>query len=435
MNILITNGRVIDPASGFDQKADVALANGTVIAIDNIANDFKPDQIINATGCIVCPGFVDLAVRLREPGYEHAGMLASELAAAVAGGVTSVVCPPDTEPVLDEPGLVEMLRFRAEKLQMSRVLPLGALTRNLQGEVLTEMRALTEAGCVAVSQAEVPLANTQVLLRALQYASTFGIPVWLRPQEMHLGQGVAASGPLATRMGLSGVPVAAETIAMHTIFELMRATGARVHLCRISSAAGVALVRQAKADGLALTCDVSINSLHLTDTDLGYFDSRMRLNPPLRQQRDRDALRTGLADGTIDALVSDHTPVDEDAKALPFAESEPGATGLELLLSLALKWSRDDGVDLARALGVLTHAPGAILSPASGSSFERLPGRAGQLRVGLAADICVFDPDAHWLVEPRSLRSQGKHTPFSGYEVPGRVRFTLVGGHIAFRDA
>jgi dihydroorotase len=232
-------------------------------------------------------------------------------------------------------------------------------------------------------------------------------------------------------MGLSGIPVAAETIALHTIFELTRATGARVHLCRISSAAGVALVRQAKAEGLAVTCDVSINSLHLIDTDLGYFDSRMRLNPPLRQQRDRDALRAGLADGSIDALVSDHTPVDEDAKALPFAEAEPGATGLELLLSLALKWSRDDGVDLSRAVAVLTSAPARVL----GKSFGPLADSAGQLRVGGAADICVFDPHAAWVVEPNALRSQGKHTPFSGYELPGRVRCTLVGGQIAYQSA
>jgi dihydroorotase len=423
--ILIKGGRVIDPASGFDSKVDVVLVNRTILAIETVASDFCADQVIDATGCIVCPGFVDLAVRLREPGHEHAGMLASELAAAVAGGVTSVVCPPDTDPVLDEPGLVEMLRFRAEKLKASRVFPLGALTRNLQGEVLTEMLALSDAGCVAFSQAEVPLANTQVLLRALQYASTFDHAVWLRPQEIHLGKGVAASGPLATRMGLSGVPVAAETIALHTIFELVRATSARVHLCRISSAAGVALVRQAKAQGLAVTCDVSINSLHLTDTDMGYFDSRMRLNPPLRQQRDRDALRAGLADGTIDALVSDHTPVDEDAKALPFAEAEPGATGLELLLSLALKWSRDDGVDLSRALAVLTSAPGQVLKGQAAT--------LGQLQVGGLADICVFDPAAHWLVEPTALRSQGKHTPFSGFELPGRVRCTVVGGRVAYQ--
>ncbi len=428
-NILITGGRVIDPASGFDGKADLALANGTLLAINNVAKDFKPDLTLDASGCIVAPGLVDLAVRLREPGYEHAGMLASELAAAVAGGVTSLVCPPDTDPVLDEPGLVEMLKFRSLARHASRVFPLGALTRNLKGEVLTEMLALTEAGCVAFSQAEVPLADTQVLQRALQYAATFGFAVWLRPQEIHLGKGVAASGPLATRMGLSGVPVAAETIALYTIFELLKSTQARVHLCRISSAAGVALVRQAKADGLAVTCDVSINSLHLCDTDMGYFDSRMRLDPPLRQQRDRDALRAGLADGTIDALVSDHTPVQEDAKALPFAESEPGATGLELLLSLALKWAQDDKVPLANALARLTSAPAAVLGKAiAGDAWG-----AGQLRVGSAADLCIFDPAANWVAQPAALLSQGKHTPFSGYELPGRVRYTLVGGQVAYQ--
>lgn len=428
-HVLIQGGRVIDPASGFDEIVDVAIAHGVVIAIKNIAPDFKPDQVINATGCIVAPGLMDLAVRLREPGLEHAHMLTSEMAAAVAGGVTSLVCLPDTDPVLDEPGLVEMLRFRAEKLNQARVYPLGALTRNLAGEALTEMAELTDAGCVAFSQAEVPLANTQVLQRALQYASTFDYPVWLRPQDFYLGKGVAASGPLATRMGLGGVPVIAETIALHTIFELMRVTGARVHLCRISSAAGVALVRQAKRDGLRVTCDVSINSLHLTDADIGYFDSRARLNPPLRQQRDRDALRSGLQDGTIDALVSDHTPVDDDAKNLPFAESEPGATGVELLLSLALKWHQDTGGSLSRALGTITSGPAAVL----GASLDKRQGRVGCLVVGGVADVCIFDPQATWVVEPSALRSQGKHTPFSGYELPGRVRTTLVGGQVAFQ--
>jgi dihydroorotase len=429
MKTLIKGGRVIDPASGYEEKADVALVDTAVVAIKNIASDFAPDTTIDATGCIVMPGLVDLAVRLREPGHEHEGMLASEMAAAVAGGVTSVVCPPDTEPVLDEAGLVEMLRHRAEQLKQARLFPLGALTRNLEGEVLTEMLHLTQAGCIGFSQAEVPLANTQVMLRALQYASTFGFTVWLRAQELHLGKGVAASGPLATRLGLSGVPVAAETIALHTIFELVRATRARVHLCRISSAAGVALVRQAKLEGLPITCDVSINSLHLTDLDIGYFDSRMRLNPPLRQQSDRDALRSGLADGTIDALVSDHTPVDEDAKALPFAESEPGATGLELLLSLAYKWAQDGGIALNQALGVVTHRPAAVVGAALGTFADS----AGRLVVGGAADICIFDPHAAWTVEASALRSQGHHTPFGGYELPGRVRATLVGGHLAYQ--
>lgn len=428
MKILIQNGRVIDPASGFDQTADVAIAAGRIVAIGQAPADFAPGHVIDAKGCIVAPGLVDLAARLREPGQEHAGMLESEMAAAVAGGVTSLVCPPDTEPVLDEPGLVEMLRYRAEKLHQARVLPLGALTVGLKGDVLTEMGQLTAAGCVGFSQAEVPIASTQVLQRALQYASTFGFTVWLRPQELHLGKGVAASGSLATRMGLSGVSVAAETIALHTIFELVRSTQARVHLCRISSAQGVELVRQAKTEGLLVTADVSINSLHLTDADMGYFDSRARLTPVLRQQRDRDALRAGLADGTIDVLVSDHTPVDADAKALPFAEAEPGATGMELLWSLALKWGQEVGLTLPQALARITADPSRVL----GTTLGSLQDSVGHLAVGGVADVCVLSTDGHWLVSEASLRSQGKSTPFSGYELPGRVLATVVAGQVAF---
>ena len=296
MKILIQNGRVIDPASGLDQIGDVAVAAGRIVGLNRTPADFAPTRTIDASGCIVLPGLVDLAARLREPGHEHEGMLESEMAAAVAGGVTSLVCPPDTDPVLDEPGLVEMLKFRAEKLHQSRLFPLGALTRSLAGEVLTEMAELTESGCVGFGQAEVPLASTQVLQRALQYAATFGYTVWLRPQEMHLGKGVAASGPLATRLGLSGVPVAAETIALHTIFELLKTTGARV---------------------------------------------------------------LGTALGTLQASV-------------------------------------------------------------------------GQLVEGGVADLCVFDPQAAWTVQADALRSQGKHTPFSGYELPGSVRATVVGGQVAF---
>lgn len=431
MKLLIKNGRVIDPATQFDAVCDVAIAAGRIIGIQKIAPDFTPNRVIDATGHIVAPGLVDLCVRLREPGHEYEGMLESEMAAAAAGGVTSVVCPPDTDPVLDEPGLVQMLKFRAQNLHQSRVFPLGALTRNLAGEVLTEMVQLTEAGCVGFSQAEVPLANTQVMQRALQYASTFGYTVWLRPQELYLGKGVAASGALATRLGLSGVPVAAETIALHTIFELMKTTGARVHLCRISSAAGLALVRRAKDEGLKVSCDVSVHSLHLTDHDIGYFDSRARLNPPLRQQRDRDALRAGLADGTIDALVSDHTPVNKDAKTLPFAEAEAGATGLELLLSLALKWGQDSGAGLTRTLAVLTSAPAGVL----GSALGTLQASIGRLVEGGVADVCILDPTAEWTVTADALRSQGKHTPFSGYALPGRVRATIFAGQVAFESA
>ncbi len=431
MKILIRSGRVIDPASGRDERADVAIASGRIVSIGTAA-DFGAERVIDAAGLVVAPGLVDLAARLREPGQEHEGMLESELAAAAAGGVTSLVCPPDTDPVLDEPGLVEMLKFRARKLSRCRVFPLGALTRKLEGQALTEMAELTEAGCVGFSQVDAPVRDTLVLLRALQYAATFGYGVWLRPQDAWLAGGVAASGAVATRLGLSGVPVQAETVALHTLLDLVRATGARVHLCRLSSAAGVQLVRAAKAEGLPVTADVSINSLHLTDADIGYFNADMRLTPPLRQAVDRDALRQGLADGTIDALVSDHNPVAEDMKNLPFGEAEPGATGLELLLSLALRWGQDSGLPLAQALARVTHDPVCVLGDALGS----LASSAGRLVEGGVADICIFDPAAVWRVSADVLASQGKHTPFSfatsGMAMAGKVCATLVAGTVAY---
>lgn len=429
MNILVKNGRIVDPASGRDEVGDIAVAAGRIVGIGRVSSEFDAARVIDASNLVVAPGLVDLAARLREPGHEHEGMLESEMAAAVAGGVTSIVCPPDTEPVLDEPGLVEMLKFRASNLNQAHLYPLGALTFGLAGQALTEMAELTEAGCIGFSQAESAILDTQVLARAMSYAATFGYTVWLRPQDPYLGKGgVAASGPLATRLGLSGVPVMAETVALHTIFELMRSTGARVHICRLSSAAGVALVRAAKAEGLPITCDVSVNQLHLIDTDIGYFNAAMRLTPPLRQQRDRDAIRAGLADGTIDALVSDHTPVDEDAKHLPFAEAEPGATGLELLLGLTLKWGEDQGFPLTRSLAAVTSSPVKVI----GNALGTVGASAGRLVEGGLADLCIFDPNASWTVKSSALLSQGKHSPFNGVELPGRVQTTLVAGVIAY---
>lgn len=425
MKIHIEGGTVIDPAAGTDRRADVFIADGKIAAIGAAPDGFAADKTIDAKGLQVAPGFVDLSARLREPGYEHKATLDSEMAAAVAGGVTTLACPPDTDPVLDEPGLVEMLKFRASKLNRAHVHPLGALTVGLKGAVITEMVGLTEAGCVGFTQVDEPIVDTKVLLRALQYASTYGYTVWLRPIDAYLSQGgVAASGAVASRLGLSGVPVAAETIALHTIFELMRGTGARVHLSHLSSAAGVALVREAKAEGLAVTCDVSANHVHLIDVDIGYFDSQFRLDPPLRSQRDREAIRAGLADGTIDAICSDHTPVDDDEKLLPFAEATPGATGLELLLSLTVKWADEAKLPLAQALTRITAEPAKVLE---------LP--VGRIEAGAAADICVFDRNAYWRVEPRALKSQGHNTPFLGYELPARVRATIVAGHVAYEQA
>ena len=427
MKILIQNARLINPASHFDATADIAIEAGRIAAIGQAPAHFTPEVTINAAGHIVLPGLVDLSARLGEPGPQ-AHLLEAEMAAAVAGGVTSLVCPPDTQPVLDEPGLVEMLKFRSTQLHFARLFPLGALTRQLQGEVLTGMVELTDAGCVGFGQADVPIKNTQVLQRALQYAATFGYTVWLRPQDPWLGGGVAASGALATRMGLSGVPVLAETIALMTIIALMEATGARVHLCRLSSAEGVELVRAAKKRGLPLSCDVSINALHLSENDLGYFDSRARLSPPLRQPSDRAALRAALADGTIDALVSDHTPVEADAKILPFADAEPGATGLELLLPLVLHWARADNIALPQALAAITSRPAQVLGGAAGTQGQGI----GHLAVGGVADLCVVDPEAQRQVNATTLRSQGKYTPFDGHVLQGRVTHTVVDGRVVF---
>jgi len=425
MNLHIKNGRVIDPANGIDAVQDLYIADGKVASVGSAPEGFEAARTIDATGLVVAPGLVDLSARLREPGYEYKATLESEMQAAMQGGVTTLVCPPDTDPVLDEPGLVEMLKHRARILNQANVHPLGALTVGLKGKALTEMAELTEAGCIGFAQAEAPITDTTVLLRALQYAKTFGYTVWLRPQDPYIGfGGVAHAGPLASRLGLSGVPVMSETIALHTIFELMRASGARVHLCRISSGAALELIRAAKKEGLPVTCDVGVHHLHMTDADIGFFDPNARLTPPLRTQRDREAIRAALLDGTIDAVCSDHTPVDDDEKLLPFAEASPGATGLELLLSLTLKWAEErhgQADALAQAIRKITTDPARTAG---------LP--AGTLSVGASADVVVFDPDTRWLVAPAALASQGKHTPFLGYELTGQVRATVVAGHLAW---
>jgi dihydroorotase len=381
--------------------------------------------VIDASGLAVCPGLVDLSARLREPGFEYKATLESEMQAAVAGGVTSLVCPPDTDPPLDEPGLVEMLKFRARSLNQARVFPLGALTQGLQGERLTEMAELHDAGCVAFSQGDAAVHDKQVLMRALEYASTFSFAVWLRPQDPALSRGgVAHDGEVATRLGLPGIPACAETIALAAILILARDTGARLHLCRLSTAEAVEMVRQAKRTGTAVTCDVAAHHVHLSEMDLGYFDSNCNLVPPLRGLRDRDALRAGLADGTVDAICSDHAPLDEDAKQVPFAEAEPGATGLELLLPLTLKWAREERLSLPAALARVTSAPLGILG-------HPVPA----MHPGQPADLCVFDPEIWWRVESDALYSQGKNTPLLGLELQGRARFTLVGGEVVFESS
>lgn len=422
MKIQIKNGHLIDPKNGIDAVMDVFIAAGKIVAIGSAPNNFQTNRVIDAEGLVVCPGLVDLSARLREPGYEYKATLESEMDAAVAGGITSLACPPDTDPPLDEPGLVEMLKHRARSLNQARVYPIGALTQGLKGKHLTEMAELRDAGCVAFGQSDAPLTDTLVMMQSMQYAATFGFGVWLRPQDMSLSNnGVAHDGEVATRLGLPPIPVCAETIALSNIIMLARETGAKVHLCRLSSAEGVSMVRAAKKQGMSITCDVAINHMHLSEMDIGFFDSNCHLVPPLRGLSDRDALRAGLMDGTIDAVCSDHTPVDEDAKLLPFGEAEVGATGLELLLPLTLKWALEMKLPLSTAIAKITVEPSKILGVDT-----------GHLSPATAADLCIFDPNQYWKVEPAALKSQGKNTPFLGMELQGRVKYTLVDGSIVY---
>jgi dihydroorotase len=423
-NVEIRGARVVDPASGRDRAGSIFIASGRIAALDEAPAGLRIDEVIEADGLVAAPGLVDLSARLREPGFEYKATLESEMRAAVAGGVTTLACPPDTDPPLDEPGLVEMLKRRAASLESARVYPLGALTVGLKGERLAEMAELTEAGCVGFSQGGARMPGSATLLNAFKYAATLGYTVWLRAEDGELAAGgVAHDGEVATRLGLAAIPVVAETIALRTVLELMAATGARVHVARLSSAAGVALVADAKARGAKITCDVGVHHLHLCDRDIGEFDTSCRMSPPLRDPSDRDSLRRALAAGTIDAVCSDHSPVDDDAKQVPFAEAEAGATGLELLLPLTLQWGREAGLELAEALGAVTHRAARILGV-----------EAGSLAPGSPADICLYDPGRGWVVRAADLESQGKNTPFLGLEMTGKVIRTLVGGRTVYHS-
>ncbi len=425
MRLHIANGRLIDPANAVDGQHDLYVADGHVVAVGREPDGFHADRVLNASGLALLPGLIDLSARVSQPGV--AAFAPSELRAALAGGVTRLVLPPDPAAPLDEPGKAEALMRHAEPGQC-RIHPLGAMTVGLAGETLAEMGLLAEAGCLAFAPGEQGIADTRVLWGAMRYASGMGHALWLRPQDPWLARGaVVASGAYAERLGLEGLPAQAETVALHTIFELQRATGARVHLTRLSTAAGLELLRTARREGLPVTADVSAHSLHLTDVDIGFFNTNFRLNPPLRGQRDRDAIQAALADGTVDALCSDHTLVDDAAKAVPFPVATPGATGLELLLSLALKWSRDCRRPLADALARVTCGPAAVLGKISPQAAL-----AGQLGVGAPADLCLADLDAEWLVMPGALQSRSGHTPFAGMMLPGRVRATVVGGSLAW---
>lgn len=423
MNIHIQNGRLIDPANKIDAQHDLYIVDGKIAGVGTAPAGFSAERTIDASGLVVAPGLIDLAARLREPGFEYKATLESEMDAAMAGGVTSLAIPPDTDPVLDEPGLVEMLCYRAKKLNRAHVYPVGALTIGLKGEQLSEMAELVEAGCVAFSQANTPILDTRVLGRAMQYAATFGFRVWLQPLDVFLAKGgVAHDGEVASRLGLPGIPASSEIIALYTYLRLARQTGARLHITRLSCAESLDLIERARAEGVDVTCDVAAHYLHLSDMDIGYFNAHCHVIPPYRSQRDRQALAQAVADGRINAICSDHTPVDDDAKQAPFSESEPGNTGLELLLPLTLKWAAEHKLPLIDALARITSEAAKIAGIAKG----------GHLSVGTRADVCIFDPDAHQLINRSMLKSQGKNTPFLGLELPGKVRYTLVEGSVMY---
>ena len=407
MRLHIQQGRVIDPANGMDANADICIAQGVIVSVGAVPESFVAERVLDASGMLVLPGLVDLSARVGQSG-DASG-------AAFAGGVTSLVQPPQT------------LLHQTHEPQ-AKVYPLGALTADLKGQALTEMVRLSQAGCVAFSQGNTPVQDTAVLLRAMQYAKSFDFAVWLQPQDAWLSRGgVVANGAYASRLGLAAIPVEAETIALQTLLSLQRLTEVRMHLCRLSSAEAINMVRAAKKEGLPITCDVAANQVHLTDIDIGYYDRHFRLDPPLRGQRDRDAIQRGLLDGTIDAVCSDHTPLTDLDKSLSFAEAVPGAMGLELLLSLTLKWAQEARVPLRDALKLVTHAPGQVLGQSAGwSAFP------GSLTVGAPADVCVVDPEQYWLVCRKNIVSVSQCTPFLGRELPGRVVATVLRGDLVW---
>lgn len=422
MRIAIRGGRFVDPANGIDAVTDLFIAEQRVAYLSRAPDGFHPDREIDARGLVVCPGLIDLCARLREPGQEHKATIASETRAAAAGGITTLVCPPDTDPVVDETAVVELIRRRAKAAGFARVLIVGALTRGLAGEQLAEMAALKEAGCVGVGNAAKPIINTLVLRRSLEYAATYGLTVFLTPGDPWLSAGGCAhEGRVATRLGLSGVPVAAETTIVARDLALLAEIDVRAHFCHLSSARAVEMIAQAQAQGLPVTADVSAHHLHLTELDLGRFDSLAHVLPPLRSQHDRDGLRAGLASGVIAAICSDHQPHEVDAKEAPFSDTEPGISGLETLLALGLRLVEDGILPLTDAIERLTAGPARIL---------RL--ETGHLGVGAVADVCLFNPHHVWSLEPHIITSRGHNSPFLGWEFRGRVTHTLLAGRLVY---
>ncbi|MBU1192102.1 MAG: dihydroorotase [Gammaproteobacteria bacterium] len=423
---VIRGGRVIDPANNIDSTTDVYVQRGKIVGMGTAPDDFTADHEIDAQGRIVCPGLVDLSARLREPGNEHKATIESETRAAAAGGITTLCCPPDTNPIIDTPAVVELIRHRSEQAGFARVVTLGALTKELLGERLTEAAALKQAGCVGLSNALLPLSNTQVQRRAYEYAATFDITVFIHAEDFWLANGGCAhEGAISTRMGLPAIPAAAETAAVARDLALIEQTGVRAHFCRLTTARAVQMVARAQYDGLPVTADVATPYLYLTDVDLVGFNAQCHVQPPLRGQHDREALRAGLARGTLSALCSDHQPHEADAKLAPFISTAPGISGVDTLLSLGLRLIDENLLTLPEVIARLSHGPARIL----GLDQQGI----GTLSIGKPADIVVFDPNQPWRVNTSTLNSAGHNTPFMNWELKGQVTHTLLGGKLVFQ--
>lgn len=417
MRITIAGARVIDPASQLDGIIDVHIDDGRIHALGEAPEGFTAARTIDARGLIACPGLVDLDVSVREPGFGRKGNIASETRAAAAGGVTSLCCPPDSRPVLDTPAVAELILDRCERAGQTRIFPIGALTRGLEGEQLSELVALRDAGCVAFTQGLAPVASNRILRRALEYAAGFDLPVIFTPLDPALAEGgVAHEGPTAARLGLRGIPETAETVALARDLLLIEQTGVRAHFSGLSSARAIDMFADAQARGLPITADVAMYQLLLCDEDLDGYSSLLHVMPPLRSSSDRRALRAAVESGVIQAIASHHQPHESEAKRVPFAAAAPGISSVEILLPLALTLVADGLLELPALLSRLSSGPAAALN---------LP--VGRLAQGDSADLVLFDPagtteiGTHWL-------SRGSNCPFIGQSAPGRVVHTLYQG-------